>query len=588
MELDLSKQNKQEALYDMLLGICVILELCIFVAVLHRNTTRILVAPLERIFNTIQKNASQIMSALETENEDADATEISTIEAAINKMSKLVAHVTASGTQGQHVVKDYLQDVHTTDDTKAWLHEMAGGSAHGNATEPNRGRKSTVGAGWLDKVTQKHMEKAMSLSGDRQKAPKLLVDMADVDLDRLNSWDFDVYDYTTEELMTSICVMFEQLELAEFKEEASKRDDESKPLVTMDILYQFIDKVRERYNDVPYHNFFHCVDVTHATYRFIMLTIHKTHMTRVERFALVVAALCHDLDHPGLNNAFLVNSRSELARLYNDNSVLENRHVSCLYTLVAEHPEADVFQLLDEATWKEVRKIAIGAILHTDMQHHFAMVSKVDVFYELHASAINVYGRADSVEGDYEVFQSGLFKTTEDRLFMISMLLHCADISNAVKPLKISERWATNVLNEFFAQGDLEQERGLPISPMCNRDTTSRPQSQINFIEFIVAPLYFQVVRIFPELRLSMINLRDNRRYWDEQHLKSINESTEMSSSEREEEKKKAQQRFSAFVQKYKEAFDDQRWSAVRSSVRSGILGQRTPNSTPPKPPEPG
>ena len=41
-------------------------------------------------------------------------------------------------------------------------------------------------------------------------------------------------------------------------------------------------------------------------------------LTHVEYFALIVSALCHDLEHPGVNNPFLVSSRSDLATLYND------------------------------------------------------------------------------------------------------------------------------------------------------------------------------------------------------------------------------------------------------------------------------
>lgn len=70
MELDISRQREQEALFDMLLGIAIIIELCIFVALLHKNTSKILVAPLERIFKTIQKNASQIVAALDTEEDE--------------------------------------------------------------------------------------------------------------------------------------------------------------------------------------------------------------------------------------------------------------------------------------------------------------------------------------------------------------------------------------------------------------------------------------------------------------------------------------------------------------------------------------
>lgn len=130
---------------------------------------------------------------------------------------------------------------------------------------------------------------------------------------------------------------------------------------------------------MPYHNFYHCCDVAHATFRFIKLSTRRTDLSSMECFALMIAALCHDMDHPGLQNSFLVETKHALATVYNDRSVLENRHISCLYSVVADHPEADVFQFLDNASWKEVRKIIIESILHTDMVKHFGMVSKVSL-----------------------------------------------------------------------------------------------------------------------------------------------------------------------------------------------------------------
>ena len=38
--------------------------------------------------------------------------------------------------------------------------------------------------------------------------------------------------------------------------------------------------------------------------------------------AILVAAVCHDVDHPGVNNSYHVNSQSTLAILYDYESVL--------------------------------------------------------------------------------------------------------------------------------------------------------------------------------------------------------------------------------------------------------------------------
>ena len=56
-------------------------------------------------------------------------------------------------------------------------------------------------------------------------------------------------------------------------------------------------------------------------------------------------------------------------------------------------------------------------------------------------------------------------------------------------------RWAGRVLAEFFQQGDTERASGVAISPMMDRTTTSPAMSQINFTEFIVAPLFHQVLQ---------------------------------------------------------------------------------------------
>ena len=45
---------------------------------------------------------------------------------------------------------------------------------------------------------------------------------------------------------------------------------------------------------------------------------------------MFVTALCVDIDHGGVSDQFLINTRSPLAQLYNDRSVNENHH--CTFT----------------------------------------------------------------------------------------------------------------------------------------------------------------------------------------------------------------------------------------------------------------
>ena len=47
-----------------------------------------------------------------------------------------------------------------------------------------------------------------------------------------------------------------------------------------------------------------------------------------------MSAICHDLDHQGLNNDFLVKTSSPLAIQYNDLSPLENHHLAQTFRLL--------------------------------------------------------------------------------------------------------------------------------------------------------------------------------------------------------------------------------------------------------------
>lgn len=58
-------------------------------------------------------------------------------------------------------------------------------------------------------------------------------------------------------------------------------------------------------------------------------------------------------------------------------------------------------------------------------------------------------------------------------------LVHCADLSNPAKPLRLHRQWTERIMVEFFRQGDLEGESGLDVSPMCDKHTASVEKSQV-------------------------------------------------------------------------------------------------------------
>uniref|UniRef100_A0AC11C6I3 Phosphodiesterase 1A n=1 Tax=Ovis aries TaxID=9940 RepID=A0AC11C6I3_SHEEP len=213
----------------------------------------------------------------------------------------------------------------------------------------------------------------------------------------------------------------------------------------------------------PYHNLIHAADVT-QTVHYIMLHTGIMHwLTELEILAMVFAAAIHDYEHTGTTNNFHIQTRSDVAILYNDRSVLENHHVSAAYRLMQEE-EMNVLVNLSKDDWRDLRNLVIEMVLSTDMSGHFQQIK-------------NIRNSLQQPEG-------------LDKAKTMSLILHAADISHPAKSWKLHHRWTMALMEEFFLQGDKEAELGLPFSPLCDRKSTMVAQSQIGFIDFIVEPTF--------------------------------------------------------------------------------------------------
>ena len=57
-------------------------------------------------------------------------------------------------------------------------------------------------------------------------------------------------------------------------------------------------------------------------------------LSDLDTLSVVIACLCHDVGHPGVNNRFLINNREEIAITYNDISILENMHACVTFQVM--------------------------------------------------------------------------------------------------------------------------------------------------------------------------------------------------------------------------------------------------------------
>lgn len=309
------------------------------------------------------------------------------------------------------------------------------------------------------------------------------------------SWNFDVWDLEPHELLPLSMLVMSSLGLSDGFEIDPK------------VWRSFMDKVKDhmtKHNN-PYHNYYHISDVTQTVFVFLSEMGAFELLRSHEILALVVGAVVHDLDHTGTNNLYHVNARTELAIQYNDNSVLENHHCALAFQ-TTQSSSCNIFESLDVATFRSVRKLIISIVLATDMTCHFALKGDLD----------------DLVKRKFSGDASGadLALEDKDRETLMKAVLHTADISNPAKCWRVSKKWSDLVVEEFFNQGDREKREGLPVSPNMDRLTTQQDELSVNFTDFIVAPFFLALTAALPRLNTAVTEMEKNR---DEWHSRVIN-----------------------------------------------------------------
>eukprot|EP00741_Cyanophora_paradoxa_P006850 tig00001056_g6625.t1 len=135
-------------------------------------------------------------------------------------------------------------------------------------------------------------------------------------------------------------------------------------------LAAFLDLAEAGYVETPYHCRVHAADVLQGVNYLLTGGGLGALMRPLDVFAALVAAIVHDLEHPGRNNGFEIATSSERALLYNDRSVLENYSASRTFALLREE-ELDILAGLSRAQRAEFRKSVISMLLATDLAAHF-------------------------------------------------------------------------------------------------------------------------------------------------------------------------------------------------------------------------
>lgn len=138
---------------------------------------------------------------------------------------------------------------------------------------------------------------------------------------------------------------------------------------TTQVLCRWILSIRKNYRPLKYHNWRHALNVTQTMFAMMKTGKMERFVTDLEILGLLVACLCHDLDHRGTTNSFQTKTDSALAFLYTTSTMEHHHFDQCVMILNSEGN--NIFQSLSPADYRRVMRTVESAILSTDLAIYF-------------------------------------------------------------------------------------------------------------------------------------------------------------------------------------------------------------------------
>ncbi|KAK9719936.1 GAF domain [Popillia japonica] len=306
---------------------------------------------------------------------------------------------------------------------------------------------------------------------------------------QLHHFSFDDINMDDDETLTACIRMFLDLDLV-------KRFH-----MDYEVLCRWLLSVKKNYRNVIYHNWRHAFNVAQMMFSILTATQWWKIFGEIECLALMIACLCHDLDHRGTNNSFQIKASSPLAQLYSTSTMEHHHFDQCI--MILNSPGNQLLANVSPDDYSRVIRVLEEAILSTDLAVYFR---KRGAFFTV----------AD---------EGPCWNREEHRELLRAMLMTVCDLAAITKPWDVEKRVAELVSSEFFEQGDIEREK-LNITPIdiMNREKEDQlPLMQVGFIDSICLPIYEAFALLSDKLQPLVDGVQKNREHWleiaDEQSL---------------------------------------------------------------------
>ena len=281
--------------------------------------------------------------------------------------------------------------------------------------------------------------------------------------------------------------------LPKYDSKGSQNDDTSVEL-SPNVISQLTDYVRTvalMYRDNPFHNIEHAGHVLMSSCKLLsrivspdidaaandearVLHDHTYGITSdpLTQFSVILSALIHDLDHPGIPNTQLTKENDEMARLYNNKSIAEQHSIDAAWELLMEGAYSELRSAIysNKEELLRFRQLTVNAVMATDIMDK-----------ELGLQRKARWNKAFSDE----VGRGNIWSETEDKnrkaTIIIEHLIQASDVAHTMQHWHIYKKWNERLFRESykaFKEGRAEKN---PLDGWY--------EGEIGFYDYYIIPL---------------------------------------------------------------------------------------------------
>jgi 3'5'-cyclic nucleotide phosphodiesterase len=218
-------------------------------------------------------------------------------------------------------------------------------------------------------------------------------------------------------------------------------------------LEEYISSIANAYRSNSFHNFEHACHVIMATKKLLLRVIKPMESSvsstsygltsdPLTHFGILLSALIHDVDHPGVSNAQLIKETDRMAVKYNNQSVAEQNSVTLAWDLLMQSKFSDLQSVIapSQNELARLRQIVVNSVIATDL---------FDT--ELRSFRENRWMKAfGDTTSEADTIKSVDCQSNLRAAIVIEHIIQASDVSHTMQHWHVYQKWNQRLFYEMY------------------------------------------------------------------------------------------------------------------------------------------